>query len=86
MSSDEFERASEDNDENLANTTKMGNAADAGESIKPILATPTNTRCYSAFEKHPVRVEGPEFNRDFTYYLVDKMPDLKNFEKGIIAD
>jgi len=32
---------------------------------------------------NPVRVEGPEFNRDFTYYLVDKMPDLKNLEKGI---
>lgn len=51
--------------------------------MKPVLATPENTRCYSAFEKHLVRIEGPEFNRDFTYYLVHKMPDLKNLEKGI---
>ena len=84
MSSDEFDRASEDNDEN-ANAAMM-NTNDAGESIKPILATPSNTRCYSAFDQFPVRVEGPEFNRDFTYYLVDKMPDLKIFEKGIKVD
>ncbi len=28
-------------------------------------------------------MEGPEFKQDFTYYLVDKMPDLRNFERGI---
>ena len=84
MSSDEFERASEDNDEN-AHAAMMGSNG-AGESIKPVLATPKNTRCYSEFERLPVRVEGPEFTRDFTYYLVDKMPDLKNFEKGIAVE
>ena len=72
-------------DENIANAATMG-AADAGESIKPILATPANTRCYDNFLNHMVRVEGPEFNRDFTYYLIDKMPDLKNFERGIQLD
>ena len=48
MSSDEFERASEDNDENNANAATMG-AADAGDSIKPILATPAKTHCYESF-------------------------------------
>lgn len=84
MSSDEFDRASDGNDEN--GNAAMMNANDAGESITPILATPANTRCYSVFDQLPVRVEGPEFNRDFTYYLVDKMPDLKIFEKGIKLD
>ena len=85
MSSDDFERASEDNDDNNANAAAMG-SAEANDSIKPILATPAKTQCYMNFENHPVRVEGPEFNRDFTYYLVDKMSDLKNFEKGIKLD
>ena len=75
MSSDEFERASEDNDENnLANgagTTTMGDAY-RGEYIKPITATAEKTKCYENFVNYPVRVEGPEFNRDFTYYLVHK--------------
>ena len=48
MSSDEFERASEDNDENNANAATMG-AADASDSIKPILATPAKTQCYESF-------------------------------------
>ena len=51
-----------------------------GEQVRPVLATPDKTLCYSLFENHKVRIEGPEYNRDFTYYLVDKMPDLKNFE------
>ena len=79
-SGDDFERASEENDSNM---NANNNAAEVQEQIKPILATPENTQCYNLFESHPVRVEGPEFNRDFTYYLVHKMPDLKNFEHGI---
>ena len=30
-----------------------------------------------------MRIEGPEFARDYTYYLIDKMPDLTNLERGI---
>ena len=78
MSSDDFDRAS---DEDVSNQNPAtANAGDAGDQIKPILATAENTKCYSNFENHPVRIEGPEFNRDFTYYLVDKMQDLKNLE------
>lgn len=28
-------------------------------------------------------VEGPEFGQDYSYFLVDKCPDLKDIEKGI---
>ena len=85
MSSDDFERASEDNDENNANAATIGDADHQGgeQQIKPILATAEKTKCYRNFENHQVRVEGPEFNRDFTYYLVHKSPELKDFEKGI---
>ena len=31
-------------------------------------------------------MEGPEFSQDFTYYLVDKMPDLRKFERGIALE
>ena len=48
-----------------------------------MLATPEKTKCYRLFDDHPVRIEGPEFKRDYTYYLVDKMPDLTNLERGI---
>ena len=30
-----------------------------------------------------MRIEGPEFSMDYTYYLIDKMPDLTNLERGI---
>ena len=59
------------------------NSEAGGDQIRPVLATSEKTLCYSLFENHLVRIEGPEFNRDFTYYLVDKMPDLKMFEQGI---
>lgn len=85
MSSGDFERESDDNDDQNANIAQVG-SAEANDQIKPILATPAKTQCYRNFESHPVRVEGPEFNRDFTYYLVDKMPDLNNFERGIPLD
>ena len=51
--------------------------------MQPVLATPEKTQCYARFEDHPVRVEGPEFTKDYTYYLIDKMPDLTNLERGI---
>ena len=73
LSSSEFDRVSDEED-------------DVAQQPKPVLATPENTKCYSLFDTHPVRIEGPEFNRDFTYYLVHKMPDLRNFEKGILLD
>ena len=56
------------------------NSDTGGEQIRPVLATDEKTGCYGQFDNHLVRMEGPEFNQDFTYYLVDKMPDLKNFE------
>ena len=31
----------------------------------------------------PVRIEGPEYSQDYTYFLVDKLQDLKNLEMGI---
>ena len=83
MSSDEFERASDDNDDNQNAAMQIESSEAGGDQIRPVLATSEKTLCYSLFENHQVRVEGPEFNRDFTYYLVDKMPDLKNFEQGI---
>ena len=86
MSSDEFERASDDNDDNQ-NAAMQNDASEAGgDQIRPVLATTEKTQCYSNFDNHQVRIEGPEFNRDFTYYLVDKMPDLKNFEQGIALE
>lgn len=48
-----------------------------------MLATAEKTKCYELFDKHAVRVEGPEFSQDFTYYLIQKMTDLSNFERGI---
>ena len=48
-----------------------------------MLATAEKTACYTAFDEHPVRVEGPEFSQDFTYYLINLSPDLANFERGI---
>lgn len=48
-----------------------------------MLATPEKTLCYRRFADYPVRIEGPEFARDYTYYLIDKMPDLTNLERGV---
>lgn len=48
-----------------------------------MLATPEKTQCYRRFVDYPVRIEGPEFSMDYTYYLIDKMPDLTNLERGI---
>jgi hypothetical protein len=31
----------------------------------------------------PVIIEGPEFDSDYSYFLVDKCDDLKDLEKGI---
>ena len=53
------------------------------EQTRPVLATPEKTQCYRRFADYPVRVEGPEYARDYTYYLIDKMPDLTNLERGI---
>ena len=84
MSSEDFDRASDEDVSGMnPATANAGDGGDAGDQIRPILATPENTKCYSKFDNHAVRIEGPEFNRDFTYYLVDKMQDLKNLEQGI---
>ena len=48
-----------------------------------MLATADKIKCYELFEHNDVRVEGPEFSQDFTYYLIHKMIDLSNFERGI---
>jgi len=49
-----------------------------------VLATVEKTQCYSLFDEYAVRVEGPEFSQDFTYYLIHKMAELSNFERGIV--
>ena len=53
------------------------------EQTRPILATPEKTQCYKRFDNYPVRIEGPEFQNDYTYYLIDKQPDLTTLERGI---
>ena len=32
----------------------------------------------------PLIVEGPEFDNDYSYYLVDKCDELKELERGIV--
>ena len=51
--------------------------------MQPVLATPEKTSCYEKFADHPVRIEGPEFTKDYTYFLIDKLQDLTNLESGI---
>ena len=31
----------------------------------------------------PCLIEGPEFDQDYSYYLVHQSPDLKDLERGI---
>ena len=58
MSSGEFDRDSDENDNDLA--ASFGR--DSRERAKPVLATAENTAFYSRFDGHPVRMEGPEFS------------------------
>lgn len=53
------------------------------EQTRPILATPEKTQCYLRFDDYPVRIEGPEYQNDYTYYLIDKLQDLTTLERGI---
>ena len=76
MSSDEFERASDE-------AEGLNDAEDQEEKHKPVLATSEKTACYKEFDDVPVRIEGPEYSQDYTYFLVDKLQDLKNLEMGI---
>lgn len=41
------------------------------------------TKIYERFKNLPLIVEGPEFDSDYSYFLVDKCEDLKDLEKGI---
>ena len=41
-------------------------------------------RLYDLFKTSlPLILEGPEFDTDYSYFLVDKCDDLKDLEKGI---
>lgn len=40
-------------------------------------------KVYERFKNLPVIIEGPEFDSDYSYFLVDKCEDLKDLEKGI---
>jgi hypothetical protein len=38
---------------------------------------------YNKFKPLPFLIEGPEFDSDYSYFLVDKCKPLKDLEKGI---
>lgn len=38
---------------------------------------------YSKFKQVELLIEGPEFEQDYSYFLVDKCEDLKDLEKGM---
>jgi hypothetical protein len=40
-------------------------------------------KIYAKFKHLPLIIEGPEFDSDYSYFLVDKCDDLKDLEKGI---
>ena len=40
-------------------------------------------KLYERFKTLPVVIEGPEFDCDYSYYLVDKCEELKEIERGI---
>lgn len=40
-------------------------------------------KIYEGFKSLPLIIEGPEFDLDYSYFLVDKCADLKDLEKGI---
>lgn len=39
---------------------------------------------YNKFKSLPLVIEGPEFDSDYSYYLVDKCKELKELEKGVL--
>jgi hypothetical protein len=41
---------------------------------------------YDRFYQLPLLIEGPEFDTDYSYYLVDKCQEMKELEKGIILE
>ncbi len=41
------------------------------------------TKLYETFKTLPLILEGPEFESDYSYFLVDKCEELKELEKGI---
>ncbi len=40
-------------------------------------------KVYERFKPLPIIIEGPEYDNDYSYFLVDKCQDLKDLEKGI---
>jgi hypothetical protein len=38
---------------------------------------------YAKFKHVDLLIEGPEFEQDYSYFLVDKCQDLKDLEKGM---
>lgn len=40
-------------------------------------------KLYETFKELPLVIEGPEFDSDYSYFLIDKCEELKELEKGI---
>ena len=38
---------------------------------------------YERFKTLPLVIEGPEFDTDYSYFLIDKCEELKELERGI---
>ena len=66
----EFERASLDAEAKEINRNESQGPTQA--SSAPVLATQEKTECYARFDSYPVRIEGPEYSCDYTYFLVDR--------------
>jgi protein tyrosine phosphatase len=50
------------------------------------LVTAEKLECYQKYKQLPLLVEGPEQDKDLSYYLVDKNEDLQSLEQGILLD
>lgn len=41
------------------------------------------SQLYEKFKTLPLVIEGPEFDTDYSYYLIEKCEELKELEKGV---
>lgn len=61
---------------------KLFNRSHNNDTEAPIFLDEYN-KVYERFKSLPIVIEGPEFDNDYSYFLVDKCQDLKDLEKGI---
>ena len=52
------------------------------ESDVPVFLSEYN-EMYAKFKNVDLIIEGPEFEFDYSYFLIDKCDDLKDLEKGM---